>query len=71
MDINATYKSGQIIAASAEVTPSLVRESPNNALNSGLGIIVIWPNKWVTGVISPSYKCSYSLPYLQLVGGPP
>ena len=38
--------SGQIIATSAEVTPngSLVRDSPNNALNSGLGIIVIWPD---------------------------
>ena len=37
---------GQIIATSAEVTQngSLVRESPNNALNSGLGIIVIWPD---------------------------
>ena len=36
--------SGQIIATSAEVTPngSLARDSPNNALNSGLGIIVIW-----------------------------
>ena len=41
-----TYISGQIIATSAEVTPngSLVRDSPNNALNSGLGIIVIWPD---------------------------
>ena len=40
------YVSGQIIATSAEVTPngSLVRDSPNNALNSGLGIIVIWPD---------------------------
>ena len=37
--------SGQIIATSAEVTPNggLVRESPNNALNSGLGTIGICP----------------------------
>ena len=37
--------SGQIIATSAEVTPNggLVRESPQNPLNSGLGIIVICP----------------------------
>ncbi len=37
--------SGQIIATSAEVTPNggLVRESPPNPLNSGLGIIVICP----------------------------
>ena len=36
--------SGQIITTSAEVTPNggLVRASPQNALNSGLGIIVIW-----------------------------
>ena len=37
---------GQFIATSAEVTPngSLVRESPQNPLNSGLGIIVICPD---------------------------
>ena len=37
--------SGQIITTSAEVTPNggLVRESPPNPLNSGLGIIVICP----------------------------
>ena len=28
----------------------IVRESPPNPLNSGLGIIVICPDKWVTGV---------------------
>ena len=40
--------SGQIITTSAEVTPNggLVRESPQNPLNSGLGIIVICPG-WV------------------------
>ena len=40
--------SGQIIATSAEVTPNggLVRESPQNPLNSGLGIILICPG-WV------------------------
>ena len=37
---------GQIIPTSAEVTPNggLVRESPQNPLNSGLGIIVICPD---------------------------
>ena len=46
---NGVYKSGQIIATSAEVTPNggLVRESHQNPLNSGLGIIVICPAfKW-------------------------
>ena len=40
-------KSGQIIATSAEVTPNdgLVRESPQNPLNSGLGSIVIYPDQ--------------------------
>ena len=52
--------SGQIIATSAEVTPNrgLVRELPQNALNSGLGIIVICPDgihhltwpMWPTGL---------------------
>ena len=38
---------GQIIATSAEVTPNggFVRESPQNPLNSGLGIIVICPDR--------------------------
>ena len=38
--------SGQIITTSAEVTPNggLVRESPQNPLNSGLGIILICPD---------------------------
>ena len=37
---------GQIIATSAEVTPNggLVRSSPQNPLNSDLGIIVICPD---------------------------
>ena len=40
--------SGQIITTSAEVTPNggLVRESPQNPLNSGLGIILICPEVW-------------------------
>ena len=47
---HSTYKSGQIIAniaTSAEATPNggLVRESSHNPLNSGLGIIVICPDK--------------------------
>ena len=39
------YQSGQIITTSAEVTLNggLVRESPKNPLNSGLGIILICP----------------------------
>ena len=43
--------SGQIIATSAEVTLNggLVRESLSNALNSGLGIIVICPASWRNG----------------------
>ena len=38
------YTFGQIIATSAEVTPkgSLLGESSQNSLNSGLGIIVIY-----------------------------
>ncbi len=41
--------SGQIITTSAEVTPNggLVRESPPNPLNSGLGIIVICPDYYI------------------------
>ena len=41
------HLSGQIIATSAEVTPkgSLVGESSQNWLNSGLGIIVICPEE--------------------------
>ena len=43
-------KSGQIIATSAEVTQNggLVRKSTQNPLNSGLGIILICPVKWIT-----------------------
>ena len=42
---NAVIRSGQIITTSAEVTLNggLIRELPQNPLNSGLGIIVIWP----------------------------
>ena len=41
------YISGQIMMTSAEVTLNggLVRESPQNALNSGLGIILICPDQ--------------------------
>ena len=41
-------RSGQIITTSAEVTLNggLVRESPPNPLNSGLGIILIWPDRF-------------------------
>ena len=39
-------KSGQIITTSAEVTLNggLIRELPQNPLNSGLGIILICPD---------------------------
>ena len=38
--------SGQIITTSADVTPNggLIRELPQNPLNSGLGIILICPD---------------------------
>ena len=41
--------SGQIITTSAEVTPNggLVRASPQNALNSGLGIILNCLDWWL------------------------
>ena len=41
--------SGQIITTSAEVTLNggLVRELPQNPLNSGLGIIVICPDMYM------------------------
>ena len=40
--------SGQIITTSADVTlnSGLIRELPQNPLNSGLGIILIWPEWW-------------------------
>ena len=40
------HYSGQIITTSAEVTPNggVVRESPQNPLKSGLGIILICPD---------------------------
>ena len=40
-------QSGQIIATLAEVTlnAGLVKESPQNPLNSGLGIILICPDQ--------------------------
>ncbi len=39
--------SGQILTTSADVTLNggLIRELPPNPLNSGLGIILIWPDK--------------------------
>ena len=45
-DRNGDHISGQIITTSAEVTLNggLVRESPQNPLNSGLGIILICPD---------------------------
>ena len=44
--VYAMYISGQIITTSAEVTLNggLVRELPQNPLNSGLGIILICPD---------------------------
>ena len=49
-EANRTTKlSGQIITTSAEVTLNggLIRELPQNPLNSGLGIIPICPELWV------------------------
>ena len=45
---NCTEWSGQIITTSAEVTLNggLIRELPQNPLNSGLGIILICPEWW-------------------------
>ena len=47
-DTQRLNKSGQIITTSAEVTLNggLIRELPQNPLNSGLGIILICPDKW-------------------------
>ena len=51
---NIVYKSGQIITTSAEVTLNggLIRELPQNPLNSGLGIILICPDKCYTPKMS-------------------
>ena len=48
-------ESGQIITTSAEVTLNggLVRESPQNPLNSGLGIILICPDEYNESFYSP------------------
>ena len=51
-------RSGQIITTSAEVTLNggLIRELPQNPLNSGLGIILICPERcgfgwiWVSAI---------------------
>ena len=46
--LSRMHKSGQIITTSPEVTLNggLIRELPQNPLNSGLGIILICPDKW-------------------------
>ena len=46
-DTPNSIRSGQIITTSAEVTLNggLIRELPQNPLNSGLGIILICPDK--------------------------
>ena len=64
------YKSGQIITTSAEVTLNggLVRESPPNPLNSGLGIILICPDKWVNVVITLLSRFN---PIYNWIRGPP
>ena len=48
VDIYIRHGSGQIITTSAEVTLNggLIRELPQNPLNSGLGIILICPDGW-------------------------
>ena len=57
--------SGQIITTSAEVTLNggLVRESPRNPLNSGLGIILICPDN-ILGFYSLTYT-PYIYIYIQ------
>ena len=51
--------SAEIIATSAEVTPNkgLVKESPQNDLNSGLGIIVICPEIFEWAFVSSNQWC--------------
>ena len=48
---NRIMISGQIITTSAEVTLNggLIRELPQNPLNSGLGIILICPDDMIRG----------------------
>ena len=55
-----SYKSGQIITTSAEVTLNggLVGESSQNSLNSGLGIILICP-ELISGVMGPISRVKY------------
>ena len=57
------HVTGQSIATSAEVTLNggLVRESPNNAFNSGLGIIVIWPDVRFSRVFFPRMSSQQKL----------
>ena len=54
-------QSGQIITTSAEVTLNggLVRELPQNPLNSGLGIILICPDKSIDKLQDISLKTSF------------
>ena len=46
--LGSNDQSGQIITTSADVTLNggLIRELPQNPLNSGLGIILICPDQW-------------------------
>ena len=60
------YSCGLSVATSAEVTTNggLVRESPDNPLNSGLGIILIFPGSWFRKIFNISqfrhpYLCRY------------
>ena len=56
-----TITSGQIITTSAEVTLNggLVRESPKNPLNSGLGIILICPDLYYPIVFQKAEVCLF------------
>ena len=62
-------QSGQIITTSAEVTLNggLIRESPQNPLNSGLGIIVICPDQYLATTKQCFPAESLFFIYLELV----
>ena len=63
-------KSGQIITTSAEVTLNggLIRELPQNPLNSGLGIILICPDKFVIPVLAETLGKMDPICVVQWVG---
>ena len=62
---------GQIITTSAEVTLNggLIRELPQNPLNSGLGIILICPDNNIPKLHSAKWLDSLDLPMPQKTEG--